>query len=180
MAFTSLSNWILHVVVWLEKYLLLDKRNWPLKKKRPLSLRTINQRKYVLSTALLRSYECFLLLRATRGAHNPNVKVVITHASHVGSQLSVWTSTKNEWNAQNTLWSCAFGPSITRNLITRVLTICHVKRTQSTALEQNLRSLSPALHNLWLLLVITLKFLCYLYSEVSLTIFQELQNIALW
>ena len=56
MAFTSLSNWILHVVVWLEKYLLLDKRNWPLKK-RPLSLRTINQRKYVLSTALLRSYE---------------------------------------------------------------------------------------------------------------------------
>ena len=33
MAFTSLSNWILHVVVWLEKYLLLDKRNWPLKKK---------------------------------------------------------------------------------------------------------------------------------------------------
>ena len=29
-----------------------------------------------------------------------------------------------------------FGPSITRNLITRVLTICHVKLTQSTALEQ--------------------------------------------
>ena len=45
------------MVVWLEKYLLLDKRNWPLKKKKPLSLRIINQRKYVLSTALLRSYE---------------------------------------------------------------------------------------------------------------------------
>ena len=51
-----------------------------------------------------------------------------------------------------------FGPSITRNLITRVLTICHVKLTQSTALEQkrfDLRSLSPALRNLWLLLVCT-------------------------
>ena len=51
-----------------------------------------------------------------------------------------------------------FGPSITRNLITRVLTICHVKLTQSTALEQkrfDLRSLSPALRNLWLLLVST-------------------------
>ena len=28
------------------------------------------------------------LLRATRGAHNPNLQVVITHASHVCSQLS--------------------------------------------------------------------------------------------
>ena len=42
------------------------------------------------------------------------------------------------------------------NLIMRVLTICLVKLTQSTALEQmrfDLRSLSPALPNLWLLLV---------------------------
>ena len=49
---------------------------------------------------------------------------------------------------------CPFGPSITRNLLTRVLTICHVKLTQSTALEQkrfDLRLLSPALRNLWLL-----------------------------
>ena len=29
-----------------------------------------------------------MLLRATRGALNPNVQVVITHASHVCSQLS--------------------------------------------------------------------------------------------
>ena len=40
------------------------------------------------------------------------------------------TSTKNEWNAQNAIWSRAFGLSITRNFITRVLT------TQSTAMEQ--------------------------------------------
>ena len=55
------------------------------------------------------------------------------------------------------IWPRAFGPSITRNLITRVLTICRVKLTQSTAIEQkrfDLRSLSSALHNLWLLLVI--------------------------
>jgi len=43
-----------------------------------------------------------------------------------------------------------------RTLITRVLTICHVKLAQSSALEQkrfNFRSLSPALRNLWLLQV---------------------------
>ena len=68
----------------------------------------------------------------------------------------VWTSTKNVWNAKNALWSRAFGLSITRKLITRLLTICHVKLSQSTALEQKrfeLRLLSPAFHNLWLLLV---------------------------
>ena len=46
------------------------------------------------------------------------------------------------------------GPSITRNLITHVLTICHVKLTQCKAMKQkrfDLQSLSPALHNLWLL-----------------------------
>ena len=130
MAFTSLSLWILHVVVWLEKYLLLDKRNWPLKKKRPLSLRTINQRKYVLYYFTAFLWECFLLLRATRGAHNPNVKVVITHASHVCSQLSVWTSTKNEWNGMHrthfdhvrldlqslVILSRVFWPSVTWNV----------------------------------------------------------------
>ena len=47
----------------------------------------------------------------------------------------------------------AFGHSVPRNLITRVLTICHVKLTQSTAMEQKRKkrliagywSLSPAL-----------------------------------
>ena len=34
----------------------------------------------------------------------------------------VWTSTKNEWNAPNANVVNAFGPSIPRNLITRVLT----------------------------------------------------------
>ena len=44
----------------------------------------------------------------------------------------------------------------TCNFITRVLIIYHVKVTQSTAFEQkrfDLRSLSPILCNLWLLLV---------------------------
>ena len=65
--------------------------------------------------------------------------------------------TKNVWNSQNAIWSHAFEPSITRNLITRVLTICHVKLTQRTTIVQkrfDLWSLSPALRNLWLLLVI--------------------------
>ena len=58
--------------------------------------------------------------------------------------------------AQNAIWSREFQTSIPRYQITRVLTIWHVKPTQSTALEQerfDVRSLSPAFHNLWLLLV---------------------------
>ena len=50
-----------------------------------------------------------------------------------------------------------FGPFITGNLITRFLTIYHVNRTESIALEQERfdpRSLSPALRNLWLLLML--------------------------
>ena len=46
-----------------------------------------------------------------------------------------------------------------RNLVMRALTICHEKLTQSIAMEQkcfDLRSLSPALSNLWLLLVLFL------------------------
>ena len=46
------------------------------------------------------------------------------------------------------------------NLIMHVLTICHVKLTQSTALEQErfeLWLLSPTLHNLWLLVLKKLK-----------------------
>ena len=60
-------------------------------------------------------------------------------------------STKNEWNAQNAIWSRAFRPSTPRTLITRVLTIYEVNFTQNTALEQKrlvLRSLSPALPTL--------------------------------
>ena len=58
--------------------------------------------------------------------------------------------------AQNAIWSREFQTSIPRYQVTRVLTIWHVKPTQSTALEQerfDVRSLSPAFHNLWLLLV---------------------------
>ena len=64
--------------------------------------------------------------------------------------------TKNERNTQNAIWSRVDRPSTPRTLITNVLTICHVKLTQSTALEQkrlDLRSLSSALSNLYYLLV---------------------------
>ena len=62
------------------------------------------------------------------------------------------TSIKNEWNAQNAIRSCMFGPSIARTLIMRGLTICHEKLTRSTVMEQkgfDLRSLSPTLCNFW-------------------------------
>ena len=58
-----------------------------------------------------------------------------------------------------------FGPSITRNLITRVLTICHVK-----ALEQkrfNLRSLSLALRNFWLLLVVIYCLIMMIMNDID-------------
>ena len=62
----------------------------------------------------------------------------------------IWTSTKNEWNAQNATLLRAFGPSITRYLITCVLAIYHslsdhacfghlsreTYATQATVLEQ--------------------------------------------
>ena len=50
-----------------------------------------------------------------------------------------------------------FGPFITGNRITRFLTIYQVNRTENIALEQKRfdpRSLSPALRNLWLLLLL--------------------------
>ena len=57
----------------------------------------------------------------------------------------VWTSTKNEWNAQKVMWSRAFGRLNTRNLTTRVLATNanHI----STVIDQkrfDFRSLSPA------------------------------------
>ena len=62
-----------------------------------------------------------------------------------------------ECTGENAVWSRAFRPSTPRYLITRVLTICHEKHTQSTycvgAKAFELRSLSPALRNLCLLLV---------------------------
>ena len=77
------------------------------------------------------------LLRATRGARNPNLQVVITHASHVCSQHSFGLPRRmcgmhrmHFDHARLDLLSLVF------LLITRVLTICHVKLTQSTALEQ--------------------------------------------
>ena len=48
------------------------------------------------------------LLRANRGARNPNLQVSIAHAWHVCGQHS----TKNE---RNLITSVAFAPSITRN-----------------------------------------------------------------
>ena len=40
-------------------------------------------------------------MRSTRGTHNPNLQVVITHAS---PYVAVWTSIKYEWNAQNAIY----------------------------------------------------------------------------
>ena len=68
----------------------------------------------------------------------------------------VWTSTKNEWNSWKAICDHARSDLGTCNFITRVLIIYHVKVTQSTAFEQkrfDLRSFSPILRNLWLLLV---------------------------
>ena len=80
------------------------------------------------------------------------------HAWHVCSQNSFGLPRKmNGINVQNAIWSPAFGPSVTRNLIMCVLTISHVKLMQSTVLAQKcfeIRSLSPIFHNLWLLLMI--------------------------
>ena len=69
----------------------------------------------------------YILVRATRGVRNTNLQVAITHAWHVCSQHS-------------------FGFPITRSnrhLITRVLTLYHMKLTQSIA-SRHQRSISSA------------------------------------
>ena len=108
-----------------------------------------------LDQSLLCANRALLLFWVTRGVRNSNLQGVITHA--LRKPAFARTSTKNVWNAQNPIWSCAFELSITSNLITHILTTCHVKLTQSTALEQkrfDVLSLSPALDNLWLLLIL--------------------------
>ena len=104
-----------------------------------------------------------ILLRATKGARNPNLQVVITHASHVCSQQSFELPLKMNGMHRTQFGQARFGLSTPRNLIKRVLTVktsvCQVKlrqSSQSTVLEQtrlDLRSLSPTLPNLWLLRV---------------------------
>ena len=104
-----------------------------------------------------------ILLRATKGARNPNRQVVITHASHVCSQQSFELPLKMNGMHRTQFGQARFGLSTPRNLIKRVLTVktsvCQVKlrqSSQSTVLEQkrlDLRSLSPTLLNLWLLRV---------------------------
>ena len=113
-----------------------------------------------VDTNLLCVHTCItqLFLWVTRGAHNPNLKVVNTHASHVCSQHSFGLPLRmnrkhvTQFNHAHldllslAFWSCMFWP-----------TICHVKLMQSTALEQkrfDLRSLLPTLCNLWLPLYI--------------------------
>ena len=95
-----------------------------------------------------------------------------------GAFAFVWTSTKNEWNAHNTIiiWSCTFGHSITHNLIMSCFVFWKLK-TQSKALEQksfDLQSLSPTLCNLWLLLVYSLLVhVHFIHYRYLLTIFNH-------
>ena len=88
----------------------------------------------------------------------------------------IWTSTQNEWNAHNTIWSRVFGPSITRNLIMHVLNICQVRLTQSTGQQKcfNLQSLLLTFHNFWLKLLVIFQFI---YSN---TPFLELSFLSLF
>ena len=82
----------------------------------------------------------FDLLRAKRGAHNPNLQFVITYASYVCSQHS-----QHSFGLPRRMCGmhrmhfdqARLDPlSLVFLLITRVLTIFHVKLAQSTALEQ--------------------------------------------
>jgi len=67
----------------------------------------------------------------------------------------VWTSTKNEWNAQNAVLSRAFRPSTPRNLIMHVLAIRNLCKAL-TALEQKRLTLDHCrpYSNVWLLPVL--------------------------
>ena len=66
------------------------------------------------------------LLRATRGARNPNLQVVITHASHVCSQHLFGLPP-----IMDGVFTTQFDPSIPSNLIARGLTIGQKKKNRS-------------------------------------------------
>ena len=66
--------------------------------------------------------------------------------------LFVWTSTKNEWNAKNAIWSHAFGPPITWNLRTA--------QSWGKSVLTFGRSRLLTLLNLWLLLIQYYKYVC--------------------
>ena len=92
-----------------------------------------------------------MLLRARIVAHNRNLQVIITHASHLCSQHSFGIPLRM-YGMHKTHFDHACLDLWTRILMC-VLTVCHVKLTQSTAMVQK-QSLLPVLCNLWLLLVI--------------------------
>ena len=73
--------------------------------------------------------------RVTRGAHNPNLQIVIMHVSCVWSKLSFRPPLRMNGMQRMQFDHTVFWPSIPVNLITHVLTICHVKFMQSTMLE---------------------------------------------
>ena len=84
-----------------------------------------------------------------RGTSNPNLQVVITHASHVSSLHSFGLPLRMKHHYERLALLSLM------HALTRVLTICHVKLAQSTALEQkrfDLRLLSPTFRNFWVLL----------------------------
>ena len=70
------------------------------------------------------------------GARKPNLQVFITHASHVCSQHSFGLPLRMNGMHMTQFDHARLDLSTARNLIMHVLTICHVKLTQSTALEQ--------------------------------------------
>lgn len=61
----------------------------------------------ILLTGTPLQVQMTVILQATGGAHNPNLQFVITHALHIQCTFMkpafVWSSTKNEWNAQNAI-----------------------------------------------------------------------------
>ena len=90
----------------------------------------------------------------TIGVRNPNLQVVITRAWHVCSQHSFGLPLRMNGMQRNDHKRLDLLPLVD------ALTICHVKLTQSTAMEQKrwyLRSLSLTLLKLWLLLVYYIK-----------------------
>ena len=66
-----------------------------------------------------------LLLQVPLGTCNPNLQVVIMHASHVCIQHSFGLPLTMNGRQKNAIWLRVFQPSTPRNLISWVLTICH-------------------------------------------------------
>ena len=107
-------------------------------------LKLLQQDELAVTVAAVTGTLFYLLVNVWYGARGVSEPAILI------SRLLLLIPCMNEWNAQNAIWSRAFGLFITRNVITRVdyLSRETYAKHNDGAKAFDLRSLSPALCDL--------------------------------